>query len=87
MALIAEINSKPQVPKEAVKLIKKKLLSQQPKSIFLALIVTEKAMQKCGSPLHTVVGTKEFMNVMIQMLQNRDLQKEVMLFFDTQLLF
>ena len=36
-------------------------------------------MQKCGNPFHTQVGTKEFMNAMVLLLHNKDLQKEVSL--------
>jgi len=35
------------------------------------------AMQKCGQPFHVHVGTKEFMNVMVSLLHNKDLMKEI----------
>jgi hypothetical protein len=38
--------------------------------IFLALIVTDMAMAKCGNPMHVQVGTKEFFNVLISIIHN-----------------
>lgn len=63
--LINEMNSRADTAKEVAKLIKKKLQSNQPKTIFLALIIIDQAMQKCGNPFHVQVGTKEFMNVLV----------------------
>ena len=34
-------------------------------------------MQKCGNPFHVQVGSKEFMNVFIQLLHNKELLKEI----------
>jgi hypothetical protein len=50
--VVDEINSKPHLPNEATKALRKKLINQNPKVKFLALIVIEMAMEKCGYPLH-----------------------------------
>ena len=63
--------------KEAAKQLKKKLGSSSTKVIFLALIVTDMAMTKCGNPMHVQVGTKEFYNVLIAILHNPEMKKEV----------
>lgn len=63
--------------KEAAKQLKKKLGSNSAKVIFLALIVTDMAMSKCGNPMHVQVGTKEFYNVLISILHNQEMKKEV----------
>jgi len=64
--------------RESVKILKKKLMNHnQPKSVFLCLIFTDMAMQKCGQPFHVHVGTKEFMNVLVSLLHNKDLMKEI----------
>ena len=50
--VISEIMSKPTMPKEAAKMIKKKLNTNSPKVSFLALILTDMCMQKCGFAFH-----------------------------------
>jgi ADP-ribosylation factor-binding protein GGA len=70
--VVTEITSKPSLPKEAVKFIRKKLIHQNPKVKFLALLVLEMAMDKCGYPFHQQVGTKDFMNIMMQLLQENN---------------
>lgn len=34
-------------------------------------------MQKCGNPLHVEVGTKEFMNILVSFLNNKNLPQAV----------
>lgn len=46
---------------------------------MLSLIIIDMAMQKCGQPFHVQVGTKEFMNVLVALLHNKELRKEVSL--------
>lgn len=76
--IINEINSKADMAKESVKIIKKKLSNHsQPKSVFLTLILTDMAMQRCGQPFHVQVGTKEFMNVLVALLNNSELMEDI----------
>jgi growth factor-regulated tyrosine kinase substrate len=63
--------------KEASKLLKKKLSHENPKVVFMALLVIELAMQKCGNPFHVQIGTKEFMNSMVLLLHQKDLLPQV----------
>jgi hypothetical protein len=39
--------------------------------VALALELLDQAMAQCGSALHIEVGSKEFMNVLVQMLGNQ----------------
>lgn len=76
--VIAEINSKADMAKESVKLIKKKLSNHsQTFSVLLALILTDMAMQKCGQPFHVQVHTKEFMNVLVALLNNQQVGHQI----------
>lgn len=70
--VIKEINSKADMAKISVQLIKKKLSQHsQTMSVFLALLVTDMAMQKCGQPFHMQIHSKEFMNVLVALLNNQ----------------
>lgn len=71
--VIQEINSKPNHPKETPKILRKKLIHPSAKVKFLALILTEMAMDSCGYSFHQHVGTKDFMNVLLQLLQDTTL--------------
>jgi len=75
--VIQEINSRADRAKLAATQLKKKLGSGSAKVIFLALIVTDMAVTKCGNPMHVQVGTKEFFNVLISILHNKEMKKEV----------
>ena len=63
--------------KEAIKVLKKKLMVKSPKVVYLALILTAKGMEKCGYTFHVQVGTKEFMNTIIQLMSNKDMNPAV----------
>ena len=54
--------------KIAVQCFKKRMASKEPKVIYLTLEVLDLAMQHCGNSLHILIGTKEFMNVLIVLL-------------------
>ena len=63
--------------KIAATLIKKKLDSGIPKVVFLALIITDQAMVKCGYPFHIQVGNKEYINSLIGIMHNKDLNPNI----------
>jgi len=63
--VIQEIQSRPEVPKEAAKMFKKKLSLKDPKAIMLTLELLDQAMVQCGLPMHQQVAQKEFMNALI----------------------
>lgn len=43
-------------------------MTKEPKVVALSLELLDKAMISCGNPLHIQVGTKEFMNVIVTLL-------------------
>ena len=75
--VVDEVNSKPSLPKEAIKLIRKKLIDENIKVKFLGLLVLEACMDKCGYPFHQLVATKDFMNVLMQLLQENSQSSQV----------
>lgn len=53
---------------------KKRLqMTDQPKVLLLTLELLEAAMSKCGTPLHVQIGSKEFMNVLVLLLNQKSL--------------
>ena len=48
--------------------MKRRIETKEPKVILLTLELLELGMQKCGNPLHVQVGNKDFMNVMVLLL-------------------
>ena len=63
--------------KEAARCLKKRFGSKEPKVIALSLELLDVAMTKCGNPLHIWIGTKEFMNILVSLLNMKNLPKEV----------
>jgi hypothetical protein len=51
--VVQEINSRPEVPKEAARVLRKKIGSKEAKEIMLALELLDQAMLSCGLPLHS----------------------------------
>ena len=45
--------------------------------ILLTLEVLDLAMQKCGNPLHAQVANKEFMNVLVLLLNQKNQPPQV----------
>ena len=54
-----------------------RLKTGHPKVIFLTLCLLDFCMDKAGASLHREVGTKEFMHLLIAMLNDKGLPKEV----------
>jgi VHS domain len=48
--------------------MKRRIETKEPKVILLTLELLDLGMQKCGNPLHVQVGNKDFMNVMVLLL-------------------
>lgn len=63
--------------KEAARSLKKRFATKEPKVIALSLELLDIAMGKCGNPFHIQVGTKEFMNELVNMFKMKNLPKEV----------
>lgn len=55
--------------------MKKRLQIKEPKVIALTLELLDLTMQKCGNPLHMQVGTKDFMNELVNMFKMKQLPK------------
>lgn len=45
--------------------------------IALTLELLDQAMVKCGNPLHVQVGTKDFMNEIVNLFKMKNLPKQV----------
>jgi len=57
--------------------IRVKLTSTSAKVIFLALVCLDFCMDKSKLVFHRSVGQKEFMHLLIQMLNNKQLQQPI----------
>jgi ADP-ribosylation factor-binding protein GGA len=57
--------------------LKKRFQTKEPKVIALSLELLDVAMVKCGNPFHIQVGTKEFMNELVNMFKMKNLPREV----------
>ncbi len=58
--------------KLAVNHMKRRIETKEPKVILLTLELLDLAVQKCGNPLHVQVGNKDFMNVMVLLLNQKN---------------
>jgi hypothetical protein len=61
--------------------IKRRMETKEPKVILLSLELLDLAMQKCGNPLHIQVGNKDFMNVMVLLLNQKNQPPQVIAIF------
>lgn len=59
---VVQINSRPDGSGQAVKALKRRLKSDNPKVLQLTLTVCETAMKNCSRPLHQALGTREFLS-------------------------
>jgi lipid A disaccharide synthetase len=63
--------------KTAAYQIRKRLQTNEPKVMFLALGLLDMLMDKCATTFHGQIGTKDFMQVLILILNNKQIQQEV----------
>ena len=63
--------------KTAAYQIRKRLLTNEPKVMFLALGLLDMLMDKCATSFHAQIGNKDFMQVLIVILNNKAMQAEV----------
>ena len=54
--------------KEAARCLKKRLQMKELKVVALSLELLDQCMLKCGQPFHIQIGQKDFLNVIIVML-------------------
>ena len=59
-------------PKEAARILKKRVSSRNPKVQLLALELIDTALGKCGLPFQNSVATPQFMQTLINVLNTRE---------------
>jgi hypothetical protein len=57
--------------------IRKRLLTNEAKVMFLALGLLDMLMDKCATSFHVHIGNKDFMQVLVVILNNKTMQPEV----------
>ena len=57
--------------------LKKRMLTNQPKVMFLSLGLLDYLMDKTNNSFHSQIAQKEFMQVLIAILNNKDIPVEV----------
>ena len=65
MEICDAINSRTEGPEWAAKAIRRRLGSDKPKVVQLALTLVETCVKNCGFPFHAVVGTNNFLDAVI----------------------
>ncbi len=63
--------------KTAAYQIRKRLLTNEAKVMFLALGLLDMLMDKCATSFHVNIGNKDFMQVLVVILNNKTMQPEV----------
>lgn len=63
--------------KTAAYQIRKRLLTNEAKVMFLALGLLDMLMDKCATSFHVNIGSKDFMQVLVVILNNKTMQPEV----------
>lgn len=71
------VNKHPDKAELVVDAVKDRILEDDPKVQMLALFLLDQLMKKCSLPLHSQVGAKPFMNVIIQLLNNKGVKQNV----------
>jgi hypothetical protein len=71
------INSKADMPKEAIKMIKKRLVIKNGKVFFLTLELLEMSTYACGLPFHNQIATKDFLMQINNLIFLKDLPQDL----------
>ena len=61
--------------------MKKRLQTKEPKVVALTLELLDKSMVQCGNPLHAQIATKDFMNILVTLLNQKNFPPVVSLMF------
>ena len=64
-------------PKEAAKILKKRVSSRNPRVQLLALELIDTALGKCGLPFQNAVATSQFMQALVNVINTREPGHEV----------
>lgn len=73
--------------KTAAYQIRKRLLTNEAKVMFLALGLLDMLMDKCATSFHVNIGNKDFMQVLVVILNNKTMQPEVCNWLSTIILW
>lgn len=71
------VNKHPDKSELVANAVKERILENNTKIQMLALFLLDTLMKKCGFPFHSQVGAKPFMNVIIQLLNNKEISQQV----------
>ena len=66
------INSRPDIPKEAILCLKKRITSKNPKVQFLTLELLEFLVNNTSFSFHLQVASKDFLDILSQLYRNPD---------------
>lgn len=71
------INSRPDMPKEAVLLFKKRIVARNPKIQILTLDLLDYLVSQLSLPFHTQIASKDFLLTLSQLYKSRDVDNQV----------
>ena len=72
-----QINSRPDMPKEAIQHLKKRLVSRNPKVQYLTLDLLDYIINSTSLPFHTQVASCDFLSTLSQLYRSRDSDSQV----------
>lgn len=75
--VITLINSRPDIPKEAILHFKKRLIARNPKIQILAIDLLESTVNATSLTFHTQVASKDFLSTLSQIYRGKDSDSEV----------
>ncbi|OMJ81315.1 hypothetical protein SteCoe_18238 [Stentor coeruleus] len=71
------VNSRPDMPKEAIQYFKKRVISRNPKIQILTLELLEYLVANTSLPFYTQVASKDFLSSLAQVYRSRDVDSQV----------
>ena len=71
------INSRPDMPKEAIQILKKRIVARNPKVQILTLDLIDFLVQVLSLPFHTQVSSRDFLSILSQIYKNREADVDV----------
>ncbi|OMJ75805.1 hypothetical protein SteCoe_24986 [Stentor coeruleus] len=71
------VNSRPDMPKEAIQFFKKRVISRNPKIQILTLELLEYLVANTSLPFYTQVASKDFLSSLAQVYRSRDVDSQV----------
>ena len=68
------INSRPDMPKEAIQILKKRIVARNPKVQILTLELLDFLVQALSLPFHTQVSSRDFIGTLSQIFKSKDVE-------------